>query len=340
MMATSSSAGLLTDAPVRAPDGPLVSVGMPVYNGEPCVAAAIEAALAQTYTNLEIIICDNCSSDKTGEIALRYAAREPRIRYHRWRTHADSAVNFFRALSLAKGELFLWMCADDNRPPDAVERLVAAIMRHPAAVMAHGPIIAQAVRSTKLVPNRVELSGPDPTRRVRELVRGFEHNGMIYGLYKTAALRRVGFKLHYGRDLHLCLQMALFGRIEYSAASMISLHERTSDPAPDPMGCGRGLTVQNIMGGAKTDCKVWTTLLYGWWYLLTRPSVRLSARVASACAFGSAFIARYRTRLLTDAVLMAGYVVSRLGGSIWSIARRSSLLLAIARRLKPRGASA
>ncbi|MCI0563749.1 MAG: glycosyltransferase, partial [Nitrososphaera sp.] len=62
---------------------PQVSVGMPVYNGERYVKAALDAVLAQTFRDFELIISDNASTDATGEICREYAARDPRIRYSR-----------------------------------------------------------------------------------------------------------------------------------------------------------------------------------------------------------------------------------------------------------------
>src|SRR5918993_5298269 len=62
-------------------DTPLVSIGVPVYNGERFLARTLQSLLAQTYTNLEIIICDNASTDGTEAICREFAARDSRIRY-------------------------------------------------------------------------------------------------------------------------------------------------------------------------------------------------------------------------------------------------------------------
>jgi cellulose synthase/poly-beta-1,6-N-acetylglucosamine synthase-like glycosyltransferase len=62
---------------------PRVSIGLPVYNGERFLAGAIASILAQTYTAFELIICDNASTDRTGEICRDFASKDPRVRYHR-----------------------------------------------------------------------------------------------------------------------------------------------------------------------------------------------------------------------------------------------------------------
>ena len=62
-------------------DKPRVSIGMPVFNSEKYLEAAIDSVLAQTYTNFELIISDNASTDQTPEICRAYATKDRRIRY-------------------------------------------------------------------------------------------------------------------------------------------------------------------------------------------------------------------------------------------------------------------
>ena len=63
-------------------DSPLVSVLMTAYNREKYIAEAIESVLASTYTNFELIIVDDCSTDKTVEIAKSYEVKDNRIKVY------------------------------------------------------------------------------------------------------------------------------------------------------------------------------------------------------------------------------------------------------------------
>ena len=72
---------------------PLVSVVTPVYNGEPYLVECIESVLAQTYSNWEYIIQNNCSTDRTLEIALEYARKDNRIRVHNNRDFVGVIAN-------------------------------------------------------------------------------------------------------------------------------------------------------------------------------------------------------------------------------------------------------
>ena len=73
---------------------PLVSVGLPVYNGEDYVAEAIESILAQTYQNFELLINDNASTDRTEAICRAYAAADERVMYARNQTNLGAAANY------------------------------------------------------------------------------------------------------------------------------------------------------------------------------------------------------------------------------------------------------
>src|SRR5438034_9026734 len=88
----------------RSSRRPRVSVGMPVYNGERYVAEAVDSLLAQTYEDFELIICDNASTDRTGEIARSYAARDTRVRYARHEKSLGAGGNLRRGLALASAE--------------------------------------------------------------------------------------------------------------------------------------------------------------------------------------------------------------------------------------------
>lgn len=91
---------------------PLVSIGMPVYNGEKYIRQALDSLLAQDYGHFELIISDNASTDGTPEICREYAARDSRIAYYRNQENMGAAWNFKRVLDLAAGEYFMWLPHD------------------------------------------------------------------------------------------------------------------------------------------------------------------------------------------------------------------------------------
>ena len=89
--------------PTTFPNHPLVSIGVPVYNEERFLDASLTSLRQQDYPNLEILIADNASTDRTLEICERHAAEDARIRVVRSAENRGAIANFQRALDLAQG---------------------------------------------------------------------------------------------------------------------------------------------------------------------------------------------------------------------------------------------
>lgn len=100
---------------------PYVSIGMPVYNGEVTLHAVIDSILAQSFTDFELIISDNASSDDTQNICESYAKNDLRIIYIRQDKNIGMYKNFKYVLDKAKTEYFMWSAADDIHSLDFIE---------------------------------------------------------------------------------------------------------------------------------------------------------------------------------------------------------------------------
>ena len=113
--------------------GPLVSVVTPVYNGEDFLAECIESVLNQTYENFEYLIVNNCSKDRTLEIAQAYAGKDSRIRVHNNSQFVAVMENHNLALSLISptAKYCKVVCADDFIFPECLARMVELAERNP-----------------------------------------------------------------------------------------------------------------------------------------------------------------------------------------------------------------
>jgi glycosyltransferase involved in cell wall biosynthesis len=116
---------------------PLVSVGIPVYNGERFLEAALDSILTQTHSNLEIIISDNASTDRTPEICKAYAARDRRIHYYRNDKNLGAARNYNLTVERASGKYFKWAAHDDVCAPTFIKRCVGVLERKPNVALAY-----------------------------------------------------------------------------------------------------------------------------------------------------------------------------------------------------------
>jgi len=96
---------------------PLVTVAIPTYNsGERFLSDAIDSVLAQSFTNFELLISDNCSPDNTSDVVAEY--QDPRIRYVRHETNIGANANFNYCLDDARGDYLLLLSDDDLIDPD------------------------------------------------------------------------------------------------------------------------------------------------------------------------------------------------------------------------------
>ena len=211
---------------------PLVSIGIPVFNGERFINQALDALRAQTYDNLELVISDNASTDSTGEICREYASKDRRIKYFRNPVNVGLYENFRRVVTLATGEYFMWAAADDLRPPTAVEHCVQAILRNDRAVSAHGIILVRTAdgKESAAHNNEIELTAPRVATRIRNFTYGLRHNAMIFCLHRRTALLQARLGNHTGQDYLLCLQMCLLGASEYAPVPVIIYQERGQVP--------------------------------------------------------------------------------------------------------------
>jgi glycosyltransferase involved in cell wall biosynthesis len=119
---------------------PLVSIGMPVYNGEKYLRQALDSLLAQDYSNLALYISDNASTDGTPAICEWYCARDQRLHYYRNPTNLGILANWRRAFELAAGDLFMWAACDDCWSPNYLRTLVDCLLSNPQAILAAGRI--------------------------------------------------------------------------------------------------------------------------------------------------------------------------------------------------------
>ena len=109
---------------------PLVSVIMPSYNAEKYIAESIESVLHQTYTNWELLITDDCSSDRTPEIVQSYCQQDPRISFVVAKQHSGIAKTRNQSIARAKGQFIAFLDNDDLWVPEKIEKQVRFIVKN------------------------------------------------------------------------------------------------------------------------------------------------------------------------------------------------------------------
>ncbi len=212
---------------------PRVSIGVPVYNGQNYLAEALDCLCAQTFDDLEIVISDNGSTDRTEDICRDYAARDRRIRYHRQHSNRGAGWNFSEVFRLARGEYFKWAAHDDLCAPTLIERCVERLDADPGLVLcsARAAVIdaeGQRVDDSSLDARETDFQGvssalearrlccvgsPRASRRYRGVLVYSLRCYEVFGLIRAAAMRRTGLHRPYnGAEKVFLAELALLGR--------------------------------------------------------------------------------------------------------------------------------
>jgi glycosyltransferase involved in cell wall biosynthesis len=198
---------------MSAAAAPRLTLGLPVYNGERFLAESIDALLAQTYTDFELIVSDNGSTDRTPEIARRYADQDPRVHYVHHPVNRGSTYNHNVTIQLARGQLFKWVSHDDLYHPELLQRCVEAIDARPEISLAHAwtAFIDEEGHVTHKIDYPLTTDVPDPVERFRSIL--YTHGGDdIYGIIPMSVLRRVRpFGSYHWADRTYVAELALQG---------------------------------------------------------------------------------------------------------------------------------
>jgi glycosyltransferase involved in cell wall biosynthesis len=284
-----------------------VSIGMPVYNSERVLRAALDSLRAQSYQQFEIVISDNASTDGTAEICREYAALDSRVKYFRNEHNIGAIRNFRRVLDLSTGKYFTWASADDERPARAIEECVDALEREPESVMAHGPVEAMLPEppTAVVVANAMDLSDRRVDARVRTFTERLEHNAILYGVYRRAALTGSRLGDHFGHDYLFCLNTCVRGPFAYVSAPLIRYQHR-NNAIESPMYDWLPPSLRDLVfyrGVRRYKC--WLTLVLGCCYLYADPTLSVSTATRASLAHFRSFVARYPRHLVTEVAFLA-----------------------------------
>jgi GT2 family glycosyltransferase len=217
------------------PATPMVTICVPTYNSQSTLAATLESVLAQDYSNFHILVVDNCSLDRTLEIADGFAAKDARVRVMRHEANAGAEGNFNRCLQYATGKYVGVFHADDVFHSDMISTQVRVLEANPqvGVVLTHALLIdgEACVIGERFVPP--ELAG----REVSVLTYGEVLKLCLrYGNFLTcpSALMRVelvqsaavggwsGSEFGTSADLDLWLRFARHGALAYLRRALMS----------------------------------------------------------------------------------------------------------------------
>lgn len=192
---------------------PLLSIGLPVYNGAKHLREAIDSLLAQDVEDLELVISDNASTDDTPRICAEYAEKDSRVRFTQTDVNIGAAANFNRVFELSGGDYFMWGSDDDIWSPRFARRCIDELDAHPEAVSctSNVEVIDDASHALSQQYLSMDTKGMPPEERAIALLRRFGWYD-VYSVFRPSALRATNlYQPSFGGDVHLLMELVLQG---------------------------------------------------------------------------------------------------------------------------------
>lgn len=214
---------------------PLVSIGVPVYNGDNYLEQTLDCLLGQTYADFDLIISDNASTDGTRDICEGYRARDSRIQYHRSDENIGAGPNHNRVLELSTTPYFKWAAHDDLYDPRYLEQCVAVLEADPDVLLVHSdnvlidgsgnPLPFDPVTNLytdtntgqKFVHERIDVATSDvPSERFHDVLHKLIWCTDMYGLMRRTFIDRTSLhESYYGSDKVFLAELALMGKFHH-----------------------------------------------------------------------------------------------------------------------------
>lgn len=204
---------------------PRVSIGLPVYNGELTLRSALDSLTGQTFTDIEIIISDNASTDSTETICREYQAHDSRIRYIRQSYNIGPVANFELVLRSAQAPYFMWAAADDQRSEGYLEANFNFLTSNSDYVASTSPTRFQGGEFDPVAMGDRSLGDQDRYRRICEFFGPWHANGSFYSLMRTGVIRKCPFVgvSFFASDWAIVLYLAKAGKLKRIESEWVEL---------------------------------------------------------------------------------------------------------------------
>ncbi|ERR1700722_262625 len=196
---------------------PLVSIGLPVYNGAKSLGRTVDSILSQDFKDFELVISDNASTDETRQICEAYATADQRVRYHHNEANIGVSPNHDRVFEFSRGKYFAWSAHDVEQLPGMLTRCVREMEA------SSPPVILAYPRCEQIDENGLPVGGevasiasadPRPHRRLETVIENIGYVIQHFGLFASEALRKTRLNGSYASsDFVLTAELAMLGEI-------------------------------------------------------------------------------------------------------------------------------
>lgn len=196
---------------------PLITIGIPTRNRASLVADAVKRALAQSYSNIEVLVSDNASTDNT--LATLRSITDPRLRILTSPEDIGHSANYFKCIREAKGEYLLLVPDDDRISETFIEKCVNLLHAEPgirAVVAAHSAFFADENRDRRAITSKRLSTGIwDGPEILNEFLRGEFSPIMLSTIFRPELLRGKGLwpsEYQFAADILALSRILISGR--------------------------------------------------------------------------------------------------------------------------------
>lgn len=193
---------------------PLVTIGIPTYNGGLALKKAVASISAQSYPSLEILISDNASTDDTPMVCEELLKRNSQIRYFRQKQNIGMLSNFEYLLNQAHGKYFMWLADDDALAPEVLSRYVNFLEENPDYSLVSGKINYWMDGKLQDQEEGFNFNQRSPIVRVLQYYFMVVHGAMYHGLMRTKLAQEIKIRKVIGNDWHFVASLAFMGKIK------------------------------------------------------------------------------------------------------------------------------
>ncbi|WP_049559278.1 glycosyltransferase family 2 protein [Nonomuraea sp. SBT364] len=199
------------------PSSELVSIALPVRNGADRLEGVVRSVLAQDHPDVELVISDNASTDRTEELCRDLAAGDPRVVYHRHPENVGLLNNFIHAARISRGAFVRWIGDDDRLDPACVSRGLAEFAKDERTILVTTQVAytgPDGVVRTAAYDGTALASG-DPVERFTEMLRLLNESHLIidplYGMLRREPATGIPRRNMLREDEVFAAKLALAG---------------------------------------------------------------------------------------------------------------------------------
>ena len=171
---------------------------MPTFNASKYLAGSIESILSQTYTNLELLITDDCSTDETRNILKEFSERDKRVKVKYLKENSGPGVARNRSIERAKGRYIAFCDCDDRWMPDKLERQIAHMRKHDCALCSSSYLICDEndkITGVNISPSHVTLGMLKRDNKIGCLTAIYDIKRLGHKFYMPAIRKRQDWAL-------------------------------------------------------------------------------------------------------------------------------------------------